>query len=182
MHGLVGNVRALLTTLEGEQAASLQAETNGVLARFAVREEGLCNWPPAVEDALEHRRTGEIRLQWCHGAPGIVATTAGYLDEELLLAGAELAWRAGAHREGKGAGICHGTAGNGYALLATFARSGDEVWLDRARRFAVHALGQAEREPPVYSLWLGGIGAALFASDCLDAACRDPFLERASAA
>ena len=32
-------------------------------------------------------------------------------------AGAELTWRAGAHGEAKGAGICHGTAGNGYALL-----------------------------------------------------------------
>ena len=43
----------------------------------------------------------------------------------------------------------------------------------------MHALAQAEREPPVYSLWLGGIGAAVFASDCLDAACRYPFLEHA---
>ena len=43
----------------------------------------------------------------------------------------------------------------------------------------MHALAQAEREPPVYSLWLGGIGAAVFASDCLDAACRYPFLELA---
>lgn len=90
-------------------------------------------------------------------------------------------WAAGAHRERKGAGICHGTAGNGYALLATFERTGDERWLERARRFAVNAVAQAEREPPVYSLWLGGIGAALFASDCLDAQCRYPFLELRSA-
>ena len=75
VHGLVGNVQALLTTIEGEQAASLRAETNAVLARYAVREHGLCNWPPAAGDALEHRRTGKIRLQWCHGAPGIVSTT-----------------------------------------------------------------------------------------------------------
>ena len=99
-----------------------------------------------------------------------------YLDEELLLAGAELTWQAGAHTERKGAGICHGTAGNGYALLATFERTGDQRWLDRARRFAVHALAQAEREPPDYSLWGGGIGARVFASDCLDARYRYPFL------
>ena len=43
----------------------------------------------------------------------------------------------------------------------------------RARRFAVHALGQverwsAERGRGRHSLWTGDIGAALFAADCLD--------------
>ena len=95
----------------------------------------------------------------------MVATAAPYLDEELLLAGAELTWRAGAHREEKGAGLCHGTAGNGYALLKTFERTGDERWLERARRFAVHALaaGRAER-PGRYSLFTGDVGVALFAA------------------
>ena len=176
VHGLVGNVHALLTTLEGEQADRLAARTRETLARFAVREGKLANWPPSAREDLVHPRTGEIRLQWCHGAPGIVATAAPYLDEELLRAGAELTWVAGAHRAGKGAGICHGTAGNGYALLATFERTRDEQWLDRARRFAVHALAQAEQEPPVYSLWLGAIGVAVFASDCLDARYRYPLL------
>ena len=46
---------------------------------------------------LEHK--GQIRVQWCHGAPGIVATAFDYLPEELLLAGGELTWRAGPHRE-----------------------------------------------------------------------------------
>ena len=44
------------------------------------------------------------RLQWCHGAPGMVATAAPYLDEELLLAGAELTWRAGRAPGGEGRG------------------------------------------------------------------------------
>ncbi len=50
----------------------------------------------------------------CSGATGrrgSSASTASYLDEELLLAGAELTWRAGAHRDAKGSSICHGTAG-----------------------------------------------------------------------
>ncbi len=176
VHGFVGNVHALLTSLEGERAEQLRREANDTLTRFAVREDGLCNWRPSAEEGLEHHRTGEIKVQWCHGAPGIVSTAAPYLDEELLLAGAELTWRAGAHKEQKGAGICHGTAGNGYALLAAFERTGDEIWLHRARRFAVHALAQAEREAPAYSLWFGAIGVAMFASDCLDARCRYPFL------
>jgi len=127
-------------------------------------------------------RDGQIRLQWCHGAPGIVATAAPYLDEELLLAGAELTWRAGAHGKEKGAGICHGTAGNGYALLKTFERTGDERWLQRARRFAVHALGQVERTRAEnghgrYSLFTGDLGVALFASACVDGEPAFPVLD-----
>ena len=107
---------------------------------------------------------------------------APYLDEELLLAGAELVWRAGPGSMTKGPGICHGTAGNGYALLRTFGRTGDERWLERARRFAVHALGQVERWRELrgrgrYSLWTGDLGAALFAADCLDARTEVPVVD-----
>ena len=102
---------------------------------------------------------------------------ADYLDEELLRAGAELVWQAGPHGAEKGAGICHGTAGNGYALLKAFERTGDELWLERARRFAVHALGQVERREARYSLWTGDVGVALFAADCLDGRARYPVLD-----
>ena len=68
VHGYVGDVHALLSALEGEHAERLRRESNDTLTRFAVREGALCNWPPAAEEGVEHRRTGEIRLQWCHGA------------------------------------------------------------------------------------------------------------------
>jgi hypothetical protein len=100
----------------------------------------------------------------------------------LLLAGAELTWRAGAHGPEKGAGLCHGTAGNGFALLAAFGRTGDERWLGRARRFAVHALGQVAREREKHgrghlSLFTGDLGVALFAAACLDADPRFPIMD-----
>jgi hypothetical protein len=120
---------------------------------------------------------GEIRLQWCGGAPGVVISAWDYVDEELLLAAAELVWQAGAHSDEKGAGICHGTAGNGFALLKAFARTGDELWLERARRFAVHTLAQVERLPPRYSLFTGSLGAALFAAACLEGDARYPLLD-----
>jgi hypothetical protein len=85
-------------------------------------------------------------------------------------------WRAGPPTPEKGPGICHGTAGNGYALLAAFERTGDEQWLERARRFAVHALGQVGGRAPRYTLWTGDIGAAVFAADCVDANTRYPVL------
>jgi lantibiotic modifying enzyme len=163
IHGFVGNVAAL-----GDVTGAAD-----ILERTALVEDGLANWPPEVGSE------SKPRLQWCHGAPGIITTASDYLDEELLLAGAELVWRAGPpHAEEKGAGLCHGTAGNGYALLKTFERTGDEQWLERARGFAMHALAQVEQLPPRYSLFTGGIGAALFAADCLDGVARFPVLAR----
>ena len=76
-------------------------------------------------------RPDEIRVQWCHGAPGIVATLGDLMTLELALAGGELTWRAGPLA--KGPGLCHGTAGNAYAFLVLHARTGDELWLERAR-------------------------------------------------
>jgi Lanthionine synthetase C-like protein len=177
-HGVVGNVVALLQggdLLAPDRRETLQRETADALARNAVVENGLANWPPT--DGADLVQGGEIRVQWCAGAPGIVASAASYLDEELLLAGAELVWQAGPHGTEKGSGICHGTAGNGYAFLKVFESTGDELWLERARRFAVHALGQVERRGRGrYSLWTGDVGVALFAADCIDARARYPIL------
>ena len=54
--------------------------------------------------------------------------------------------------------------------------------MERARRFAVHALGQVERLGAAngrgrYSLWTGDVGAALFAAACLDVDARYPILD-----
>jgi hypothetical protein len=165
-HGLVGIVQAL-------GARGPTEDARRILAASAHRENGLANWPPRPRPDLAGP-DGEIRLQWCAGAPGILIGAADYLDEDLMLAGAELIWQAGPHGEEKGANICHGTAGNGYALLKTFERTGDELWLERARRFAMHALEQVE---PRYSLWTGQLGVPLYAADCIEARSRYPFLE-----
>jgi hypothetical protein len=176
VHGLVGNVHTLLRE-EDAGTDTLARETAEALAREAVVEDGLASWPAVAGGTLEGD-DGEIRLQWCHGAPGVIATAAPYLDEELLLGAAELTWRAGAHGAEKGAGICHGTAGNGWALLKAFERTREELWLERARRFAVHALAQTAGATPRYSLWTGDVGVALFAAACLDADPRVPLLDR----
>lgn len=179
-HGVVGNVAALLDggpLLENGVRETLVRDTNEILKRTAVFEDGVANWPHPEGSELE-TDDGEIRLQWCKGAPGVVIGAAPYLDEELLLAGAELTWRAGPHGPDKGPGICHGTAGNGYALLKTFERTGDELWLERARRFAVHALEQVERKGSSrYSLFTGDVGVALYTADCLDTRARFPILD-----
>jgi hypothetical protein len=170
-HGFAGIARVL--RLGGEPLA----DAGEIARRTAVRENGLVNWPPRANASELAGHDGQVRLQWCTGAPGMVVALADDLDEDLLLAAAETTWRAGPFGEEKGPGICHGTAGNGFALLKTFARTGDEVWLDRARRFAVHALGQVERTAPRYSLFTGGIGAAIFAARCVEARADYPTID-----
>jgi hypothetical protein len=125
---------------------------------------------------------GQIRVQWCAGSPGIVTSASTYLDEELLLAGAELPWRTGPPNLEKGPGICHGTAGNGYAFLKLFGRLQNELWLERARRFAMHALDQVERLRRErgrgrYSLWTGDVGVALYAAACIDGTASYPIFD-----
>jgi len=160
-HGFAGCVLAL-----GDVT-----DVSKTLQRFAVEEDGLVNWPGLAGMELGANRDGQIRMQWCHGAPGIVATLAHILDEELALAGGELTWRAGPLR--KGANLCHGTAGNGYAFLALLERTGDERWLTRARAFAMHAAAQVEHSRSEYgqgryTLWTGDPGTALYLADCID--------------
>jgi lantibiotic modifying enzyme len=171
LHGVAGNTLALLRF---EPDAAAAGESAAVLSRHAFREDGLANWPGSPRPQLPRPRDGRICVQWCTGAPGVLGGAWEYLDEDLLLAGAELVWRAGAHRDEKGHGLCHGTSGNGFALLKAFARTQDELWLERARRFAVHALAQANSR---YSLFTGDVGTALFAAACLDADARFPILD-----
>jgi len=176
-HGFAGNVLALSLDgglLSAERRRELERRVVAAATALAIREGDLANWPPIAGQPLAQR--GTIRMQWCHGAPGMVTSLAGLaLDDDafgdLLVAGGELTWHAGPLA--KGAGLCHGTAGNGGACLALFRRLGDERWLDRARRFAMHALAQVEagRERHGrgrYSLWTGDIGAALYAMQCID--------------
>lgn len=164
-HGLAGNVHALRGFLDDDE---LRRRVAPVLTELAVRHDGLVNWPPSVGSDC-------TRVQWCHGAPGLVTTIGDLLPEDLLLGGAELTWHAGPLA--KGAGLCHGTAGNGYAFLRTHALTGDEVWLERARRFAMHALEQVQNAPGRYTLYTGDVGAALFARACLDVDPRFPAMD-----
>ena len=171
-HGFAGCMLALSRGADDEVHRRV-AETT---ARYAIEEEGVANWLSwASMQNLRANRDGSIRRQWCHGAPGVVASLARFApgDDEhgrLLCAGGELTWRAGPLR--KGANLCHGTAGNGCAFLALFERTGDELWLERARAFAMHAVAQVARARAEfgrgrYTLWTGDPGTALYLADCL---------------
>jgi hypothetical protein len=173
-HGLAGNAYALLRGA-GLQSREHQTEliqrVVETLERTALRDRGLVNWLPSPSTPPD-----QVRAQWCHGAPGIVCALAGApahrsLDP-LLLAAGELTWEAGPMR--KGPSLCHGTAGNGWAFLKLLKRTRDRKWLDRARRFAMHAV---EQRTGKRGLWDGDIGVALYLRACIEVDDRWPLLD-----
>jgi hypothetical protein len=183
-HGFAGNVYVLARgqLLDEERRSELERRVVAVADKYAQRADGFAQWPPALEPGS----STEIKTQWCHGAPGIVASLATIAPHneqltELLAAGGELTWRAGPLA--KGPGLCHGTAGNGYAFLKLFERTGDELWLDRARAFAMHAAAQVELIRSQYgrgrySLWTGDLGTALYLWSCIAADAAMPTLDQ----
>lgn len=173
-HGFAGNVHALLRAgdlLGDARCAELVDIATRLLDATAVWDDGAANWQPDVDRDEPLRR-----VQICHGAPGIViglaavpAGTSPRLDEMLVAAG-EATWRAGPIA--RGPGLCHGTAGNGYALLALWERTGQQHWLDRARAFAMHALAQCEAERAAvghgrHALWTGDLILPFYVESCI---------------
>jgi hypothetical protein len=171
VHGFAGNVHALRGYLDDDE---LRHRIEAPLRATAVVDGDLVNWLPTTDSE------SPTRTQWCHGAPGIVATLGDLLPKDLLVGGAELTWRAGPLA--KGPGLCHGTAGNGYAFLRSYRVTDEQVWLDRARRFAMHALEQVDRARAEYgrgryALYTGDVGAALFVRACFDGDDRFPTID-----
>jgi hypothetical protein len=175
-HGFAGNIRALFGARAWlERPAELETRALAATRAIATVDRGLVNWP-ALDTGS---RTGAPpRVQWCHGAPGMICCLAGLGagDEQhgaLLDAAGEFVWQAGPIAGN--AGLCHGTSGNGFAFLGLFARTGDDRWLARARAFALHAIAQVDRLRAAtgmgrYTLFTGDLGAALLAAACLDGA------------
>ena len=176
-HGVVGNANILLQgvdLMDTNYTDLIIERTLSTLTLSAKRNSGMANWNLCTGPDIEKRL-----VQWCHGASGIVTAMSGTplsdspsshdLDELLMEAG-ELVWKAGPLV--KGSNICHGTAGNGYAFLYLYRRWGDRLWLDRARKFAVHSIEQCQKsrlqfKQGRYSLWTGDVGLAIYLHHCV---------------
>jgi lantibiotic modifying enzyme len=109
-------------------------------------------------------------VQWCHGAPGILLLFVKAYEvfgQPKYLAWAELAadvvWMRGLLR--KGNGLCHGVAGNAYCFLAVFRCTDNDIYLHRARVFALAAqddIVAAHQDTPDHSMSLfEGLGGLL---------------------
>ena len=148
--------------------------------RTAERRGAHANWRLHFDNTSDATKR---LVQFCHGAPGFVVCLAGLPGtalDDLLVAAGELIWAAGPLA--KGPNLCHGTGGNGYALLKLYQRTGDSMWLERARSFAMHGIAQS-REGATrygqsrYSLWTGDPGFAVYLWDCLRAQAQFPTLD-----
>jgi hypothetical protein len=173
-HGVAGNAYALLRAAplqSREHQTELMHRVVETLERTALRQGEFVNWPPRPDDPAD-----KLRVQWCHGAPGVVCALAGapahHALDALLLGAGELVWEAGPLR--KGAGLCHGTAGNGWAFLKLNRRTRDRKWLERARRFAMHAIEQREGGR---GLLEGDLGVAFYLHACIEVDDRWPLLD-----
>jgi lantibiotic modifying enzyme len=173
VHGFAGNMLPLLhgwEWLTPAQRAMVAEAVPQTLTSHAVRSELGAAWPAVVPSTQE-----TFLCQHCHGAPGIVTTFADAPFstpdfEDLLLQGGEMTWNAGALV--KGSNLCHGTGGNGYALLKLYKRTGNPLWLERARAFAMTAIDQVRGARAAfgrgrYSLWTGDAGLAVYLWDCI---------------
>jgi len=171
VHGFASNLTPLLVgqlLLSDGDVQDIATRAMTTLVQTAQVEEGKANWPAVYE--AENRGQDLKLVQYCHGAPGMVTALASLpvgVNEEfdhILTQGGELTWQAGPLR--KGSNLCHGTGGNGYAFLKLFVRTGDELWLDRARAFAMAAIEQYRLSQQLYRqlrypLWTGDLGLAI---------------------
>lgn len=189
-HGFVGNVYPAV-----RGAAFITPAQRDAFATRALRfleatalhgPEGV-NWWPRVPPYTPANKPPMV--QDCHGAPGVICRLAPLPREvpeaeawdRLLLQAGELTWRAGPLT--KGVSFCHGTAGSAHAMLQLFARTGDTLWLQRARDLAMHGIGQVEREHAVHgrgrhTLWTGDLGMACVLWDCITGRPGFPTLDR----
>jgi len=176
-HGITGNANILLQGSDLLTDSCIEViidRTISTLNISAKRESNLANWTLCTKPNID-----KLLVQWCHGAAGIVTAMArtpksgssnSKLLDDLLEKSGELVWQAGPLA--KGSNICHGTSGNGYAFLYLYKRWGDSVWLDRARKFAIHAIEQCRKDrlrygQGRYTLWTGDAGLAIYLYHCL---------------
>jgi Lanthionine synthetase C-like protein len=183
VHGFVATAFVLIRSrhlLDADDWRKWEEVIAQTIERTATREDGMTNWRVQLLDPKYPR---PHLMQFCHGSPGFVICLAGFptasLDELLVEAG-EATWAAGPLI--KGSNLCHGTGGNGYAFLKLYERTGNSLWLDRARAFAMHGIAQLEAEQRThgqlrYSLWTGDLGFAIYLWDCIRARAAFPTLD-----
>lgn len=168
-HGWAGVLYALLRWSEARHAdpppeLAIRLEQ---LAACAEIEGNAARWKKKVRDTGPRR--GDYVAGWCNGSAGFIhlwtlgakllrCESFGMLAEMA----AEHVW---ANSEAGIADLCCGLSGQSYGLLNIYKHSGDNRWLVRARTLAVRAAEAARSQPLPSSLYKGGLGAAILASE-----------------
>ncbi|XP_052452662.1 lanC-like protein 2 isoform X1 [Carassius gibelio] len=169
-HGLAGIYYTLL-----QPSAKVSEETLNELLRPSVdyvrhKKFRSGNYPSSLSNETDRL------VHWCHGAPGVIhmliMAHRVFREEKYLRDAAEcgeVIWQRGLLR--KGYGLCHGTAGNGYAFLSLYHATQDKKYLYRACKFAEWCLDYGTHGCRIpdrpYSLFEGMAGAIHYLSDVL---------------
>jgi lantibiotic modifying enzyme len=145
---------------------------------------------PSGNFPVSYGENSDKLVHFCHGSPGAVPLMClayqvynkqAYLD--CAIKAGEDIWKRGLIK--KGYGLCHGVAGNGYSFLALFNTTGEQVWLNKAIKFAetiafdtnFHEIVQNYDDPQRYqvgvpdhpfSLMEGAAGTICYLIDCLN--------------
>lgn len=145
-HGLAGILYMLLQAakyLTNEELTSLVRPSVDYLATLTLPDG---NYPSIIDTH------SELKVQWCHGPPGLafvfsmaykVFNEKKYL--KLALDCGETVWNRGILK--KGYSLCHGVAGNAYTFLELYQTTFDKKHLYRAIKFAEYCVDySADRE------------------------------------
>ncbi|KAL8425578.1 hypothetical protein Efla_004413 [Eimeria flavescens] len=166
----------LLPSIRENAAHPAHQQIKATLAWLLRLETEQHNYPAVYTPGSQANPPPPAHLVYfCHGAPGAVLLLAEayevYRDEVYRQAGERAAactWRFGLLR--KGSSLCHGVAGNGYALLRWYQLTRQPVWLERAVRFGLELNSDRQkrikRDHP-FSLFEGFAGVCCFLSDLL---------------
>ena len=188
IHGFAANAFAMLRgrhLLEPSLADEVLRRIHETVHATAQIEGPHANWPNNVGPTMRPTPLPMV-VQHCNGAPGIINSLAEFPNDgrwpidALLRQAGELIWKAGPPV--KFPSLCHGAAGSGYAFLKLYVRTGDDRWLARARKFAMHSIEQCDHALTKYgqrkfSLWTGDLGLTIYLWDCIRASARFPTLD-----
>ena len=134
-HGISGIMCVLLQAREHLTKDELENLVRPTIEYVARQKFPGGNFPACLESDVDDR------VQWCHGAPGVLYMftnaykalgDARYL--EMALQCGEVTWQRGILK--KGYSICHGVAGNAYCFLELYQVTRDPKHLHRGMMFA----------------------------------------------
>src|SRR5271167_3602 len=135
IHGFAANASVMLRgrhLLEPNLADKMLHRIHETVHATAVIEGPHANWPNNVGHTTRPSPLSMV-VQHCNGAPGVINSLAKFPNDvrwpivALLQQAGELVWDAGPPVTVPS--LCHGAAGNGYAFLNLYVRTGDDLWL-----------------------------------------------------
>jgi len=179
-HGWAGGLYALLrwSVATRRPVSDTVAGWIEELESIGTRSGRGASWP-------RYRTQSDYSLQatWCNGDTGFVflwlLAAEAMNDERFLIMAENAGWNVADRGPERAVDLCCGSAGRAYGLLALYRRTGDEMWLRRAKQFVDHAVQESDpHAEEAHRLYKGGLGVALLAAELEDpSSARMPLFE-----